>query len=235
MEKAQGNQRVLGVDALRGMAIILMVVYHFIFDLVTFAAADPVLLFNPQMDLLQLVIAVSFILLAGVSCHFSRSNIKRALRILAAAVVITVVTVNMQLPILFGILHFLGTAMLFYGCTYRFWESLPSSIQPVLYTGLLAGSLILLQQVETQANYLWMLGFPYDSFVSLDYYPMLPWLFVFMLGTWLGRLLREGRFPLWVSTVKPPLLPEIGRRSLTIYLLHQPILYGLIMLYLAVI
>jgi uncharacterized membrane protein len=72
------------------------------------------------------------------------------------------------------------------------------------------------------------LGFPPAGFLSSDYFPLIPWLFLFLCGYFLYRL-REGRWqefpPLhW----RVPGLDWLGRHSLTVYLLHQPILYLLV-------
>ncbi|MDR2600221.1 MAG: DUF1624 domain-containing protein [Oscillospiraceae bacterium] len=59
---------------------------------------------------------------------------------------------------------------------------------------------------------------------------MLPWIFVFLLGTWIGIYIKENKFPKWFYNFKIPFFPLIGRHALLVYILHQPILYGLIML-----
>ena len=72
------------------------------------------------------------------------------------------------------------------------------------------------------------LGFPPRDFFSTDYFSLLPWFFLFLTGyflfhiasknNWNEKLFARGRFPL---------LNWIGRHSLIVYLLHQPVLYGL--------
>jgi uncharacterized membrane protein len=80
------------------------------------------------------------------------------------------------------------------------------------------------------SHYLWIFGFTYPGFASADYFPLLPWLFVFLFGTWLGGPVRERRLPKWVYDIKPPFLPRVGRQAFLIYLLHQPLLYSITML-----
>jgi len=228
--KTQHKERIHSIDALRGLCVVLMVGHHFLYDLVVFLDAPNWLFFNPLFHILQPIFAGCFIMLAGVSSRFSRSNIKRGLRVLAAACVISVVTWFMHMPILFGVLHFLGVAMVFYGLTHGFWEKLPQSMLPWLFALLLTASLVLLKQVEVQRHYLWIFGFTYPGFDSVDYFPLLPWIFVFLFGAWLGLPVRERRLPAWVYSIKPPLLPVVGRHAFIIYLLHQPILYGIMLL-----
>ena len=74
-----------------------------------------------------------------------------------------------------------------------------------------------------------MLGWTYEGFVSTDYFPLLPWVFVFLLGTWAGKYIKAGRMPAWFYQTDCPPLAAVGRHSLVIYVLHQPVLYGLTM------
>ena len=70
-------------------------------------------------------------------------------------------------------------------------------------------------------------GFVSSGFYSADYFPILPWIFVFLLGTWLGGKIREGKLPERFYTARFPFFPKVGRHALLIYILHQPILAGL--------
>ena len=67
-------------------------------------------------------------------------------------------------------------------------------------------------------------GFPPPGFVSADYFPLLPWLFLFWCGYYLYRLFPDA------SDFQPrlPLVTAMGRQSLPIYLLHQPVVYGVL-------
>ena len=223
------KQRIQLIDALRGLAVLLMVVHHFLYDLVAFCGAPAWLFSNPVFNFLHYIFAGLFLFLSGVSSNFSRSNVKRGLKALACALVITAVTTVMDMPIVFGVLHLLGTCMVLYGLTRRFWEKLPFWVVPVVsiagivLTGHMAGG------VMSESRWLWMLGWVYEGFVSTDYFPLLPWAFVFLLGTWAGKYIKAGRTPRWFYTANCPPLAVVGRHSLVIYVLHQPVLYGLTM------
>jgi len=71
-----------------------------------------------------------------------------------------------------------------------------------------------------------ILGWSQPGFVSYDYWPILPWMFVFMFGTWAGQYIRDGKFPNRFYEMKVPFFPIVGRNALLIYVLHQPVLYG---------
>ena len=223
------KKRLQLIDALRGLAVLLMVIHHLLYDLVAFCGAPGWLFSNPVFDFLHFVFAGLFILLSGVSSNFSRSNVKRGLKALACALVITAVTVVMDMPILFGVLHLLGTCMVLYGLTRPLWEKLPFwavpavSLLGLVLTGHMVGG------VPGESRWLWMLGWTYEGFVSTDYFPLLPWVFVFLLGTWAGKYIKAGRMPAWFYGADCPPLAAVGRHSLVIYVLPQPVLYGLTM------
>ena len=101
------------LDELRGAAILMMIAYHLLYDGVVFAGWD-IPLFSPPLSIWQDSIGALFILLSGCMCRLSRSNWRRGLRCLAAACVITAVTFFLVPTVAdwFGVLHFLGCAML---------------------------------------------------------------------------------------------------------------------------
>lgn len=228
---AELPKRIQLIDAIRGLCVVLMVVHHLMYDLVWMLGAPIWLFKNPVFDVLHYIFAGTFIFLSGVSSLFSRSNVKRGLKCIAAAVVITVVTYFLKNPIWFGILHFLGFCMVFYGLTAKLWDKIPRAAAPFIYIALLVASAILIKQTGfVEAKWLWPFGFKTATFYSADYFPILPWVFVFLLGTWAGKYIRDGKMPRWFYTVEPKLFPSIGRKAFIVYLVHQPVLYGVVLL-----
>jgi len=155
------------------------------------------------------------------------------------AVIITYVTVRIiDMPIWFGILHLLGFSMVFYGLTHKVWNFIPKFIAPVIYITGIVFSVYVLNYMQLTSDTvwirdcLWILGWRQVGYVSRDYFPILPWIFVFLLGTWVGWYVRERKLPPRFYSIKPPFFPSVGRKALLIYLLHQPVLYGLMMLWL---
>ena len=224
------KKRIELIDALRGLAVVLMVIHHFLYDLVVFRGAPAWLFDNPVFNLLHYVFAGLFILLSGLSSQYSRSNVKRGIRVLVIAFVITLVTRFMDMPIRFGVLHLLGFCMVFYGLTRKLWDAIPRLAAMALYILLLIGTAILVQHTDPGVNFLWMFGWTYPGFYSADYFPIFPWLFVFLFGTVVGMYVKEGRLPEWFYEKHVPLFPAIGRHALLIYVVHQPVLYGITML-----
>lgn len=230
MISKQKKERIDSIDALRGLAVVLMLVHHFLYDLVTFLDAPTWLYTNPVLDVFHYIFAGMFIVLCGVSSRFSRSNLKRGLVTLAAAGIISAVTIFIDMPIIFGVLHMLAFCMLFYGLTEKLWTALPSWIMAVFTVAGTVVSAWCVNNIEIRSEHLWILGWTYKGFESFDYFPLFPWLFVFLFGTWVGFYIKEKKFPRWFYTAKIPVLSHIGRYSLIIYIVHQPVLFGITML-----
>jgi len=221
------RERIQIMDAARGTAVVLMVIHHFLYDAVVFLGAPEWLFTNPVFDVLHFLFAGLFIFLSGVSSRFSRSNTVRGLKALAAAMCITAVTAVMEMTVLFGVLHLLAFCMIFYGLTHAFWERLPGALLPALCAALTVLTAPLADGEPSSLTFLWMFGWTYPGFSSSDYFPIFPWIFVFLAGAWAGGPIRDRRLPDWFYAFRAPLPAAIGRKALWIYLLHQPVLYAL--------
>ena len=210
MSGTERPARIELMDALRGLAVCLMVLHHFLYDLCAFLGAPWWLFTNPVFDVLHYFFAGLFIFLSGISSDFSRSNLKRGAKAMALALGITLVTYFMNMTIVFGVLHLLASCMLLFGLTRGFWEALPAWVLPVLCLALIFLTAPCADGVTTQTPQLWLFGF--------------------LLGTWAGRYVKAGRLPQWFYTAKAPRLALVGRHALLLYVLHQPALYALTML-----
>jgi len=238
-EMESSRRRIEIIDALRGLSVVLMVIHHLLYNIWQFLGGPSWLFTNPVFDILHYIFAGLFILLSGVSSRFSHDNIKRGAIVAVFAVIITYVTVRViNMPIWFGILHLLGFSMLFYGLTQKLWNIIPKFIAPVLYIAGIVFSVIVLNNYALTSDIvwirdgLWILGWRQTGYSSRDYFPILPWIFVFLLGTSAGWYIRERKLPPRFYSIKPLFFPAVGRKALLIYLLHQPVLYGLTMLWL---
>ena len=221
--------RYSGLDALRGLSILLMVLYHLGYDLVLYGLLPAWVLYNPLLDGLQLLFASVFVAISGAASTFSRSNVRRGLRMLACALAVSAVTFwfDPQEAVRFGILHFLGTAALLYQLLLPLLRRFPP--HPVLCL-----VLFFLTRQLTKPYYgvhgLWWLGFRRPEFSSADYFPLLPWFFLYLLGVWLGGRIKQGRMPPFFYRLRQPFLEKVGRHTLLVYLLHQPVCMGLTLL-----
>jgi len=222
------QQRIWEIDFARGLAIIIMIIFHLIVDLTDF--------FGYKFNYLSgfwyyfgKVGAIAFIAIAGISACLNRRLLRHGLTIGGWALVLTAVTYvyNPQTYIRFGILHLLSTSIIIY----RALASIrPKLLLPTAALICALGPIVDRQTVPT--SLLLPLGFTPPSFVTMDYYPLLPWFGVFLLGVSAGQWLgfRPGR--LEIRTVPRPAQPItwLGRHSLWIYLLHQPLLLMLLTL-----
>lgn len=230
MEK---KKRIDLLDAARGLSLILMVIHHGLLDLIVLCGAPEWLFSNPVFDVLHYIFAGLFIFLSGLCCRLSRNNLKRGVLCFAVAMVMRVVTglPFLHSPIRFGVLHLLGFSMIFFALTHRVWDAIPRKIAPVLYIALIVFTAWLVEHTSIPASlarWIFPLGWTYPGFYSADWFPLFPWLFVFLLGSWAGLYVVERKLPQWFYDFTCPVLPQIGRRSLLIYILHQPILYAVI-------
>jgi uncharacterized membrane protein len=233
---SETKKRIEIIDAIRGLSVTMMVAHHALYNCAAFLGAPWWLFRNPVFNVLQAVFIGLFISVSGVSSRFSRGNIERGSIVLVLAVIITYVTNRMDMPIYFGILHLLGTFMIFYGLTQKLWDKIPRKASLYLYIGLIITSVLARTHLSPTSDnvviqdLLSVLGWRQPGFVNYDYQTILPWIFVFLLGTWAGLYIREGKLPKWFYETKVPFFPLVGRKALLVYVLHQPVLFGITMI-----
>lgn len=230
------------LDELRGLDLISMMLYHACWDLM--------FLFGIWMDwyigwpgrLWQQTICWVFILLSGFCVPLGHHTLKRGAQVFAAGALVTAVTL-LFMPedrVVFGVLTFLGSAMLLTGLLEPLLKKIPPAAGLAVSAVLFAltyhlderwlgfGGLRLALPDAWYANYFTaFFGFlPFD-FYSTDYFALLPWLFLFWAGYFLHGVVGRARMePLRRSVC--PALGWIGRHSLLLYLLHQPVIYGVL-------
>lgn len=232
------NHRIWELDALRGLCILGMVLVHLVFDLVELYRLvqwD----YPPWFTLAMDWGGILFLLICGISATLGSRPFRRGAMVFSCGMLCTAVTLalyRLQLAdssviIWFGVLHCLGVCSMLWLLLRR----LPTWLLAVL-GGLLAVAGLGLDALGLRSGIFWLLplGIPWPGFASADYFPLLPNLGFFLLGTVLGRLLYPTRKSL-LPNVDPQILPlrflrGCGRHSLAIYLLHQPVISGLLML-----
>ncbi len=235
------------VDALRGLALLNMLGMHFLYDVNVVFGREPRWYLRPGVHIWQQYICWSFILIAGFSFRWGRRhNLKRGLLLNLFGFLITAVTL-LAVPeeaVWFGILNFMGCAILLTVPLEHLLNRLPPlpglALSLLLFfffrhvdSGVLGfGSLlaIRLPRVLYTCRILTPFGFPYPGFRSSDYFPLFPWLFLFFAGFYLYAVFEHR--PSWqkLARVKIPLLSAVGRHTIWVYLLHQPLLMGLCMI-----
>lgn len=219
------NSRIVEVDALRGLAVLAMIYYHFMYDLIVFYAY-PFVMDHLTMRITSFA-APLFFILAGISSQFSRNPWKQVLKLTLAAVLISIVTYlqNPSFFVKFGTIHFLAVSMLFL-IPMKKLPNLALVIMMIFVVGM--GPLV--AQHNTSIPWLFPLGLRQSSFQSSDYFPIFPYFVYPLLGLLLQRKLYQNRKSLFPS-LKIPVLQWMGLHSFWIYLIHQPLLLFLLYLW----
>lgn len=235
------------LDALRGFLMINMIAYHGMWDLVYLFGVKANWYSGTPKYLWQQFICWSFILLSGYCWSLSRNHLRRGLLVFGGGAVVSLVTCVLmpENRILFGILTCIGSCVLLMSLFEKLLKKCPdvpglicSFVLFALLRNCHKGSLGFerfviapLPEWLYRNNFTAYLGFPQPGFFSTDYFPLIPWLFLFLAGYFLNRTLtRLDLSRKLFSRGRVPVLNAIGRNSLLVYLLHQPILYGLCML-----
>lgn len=240
------RRRIPSIDYIRGVALIYMVFFHLTFDLAFVIPTDWGRAAYYANEKIVIFDTSSFILLAGISCAFSRSNLKRGGRLLAIALVFTIVTAFFfpGEAIYFGILHLMSTGMILFGAFDDYLKRVPAAVMiPVCaiiftltyrisrgYVGIKGLFELYLPQELLTNSLLYPFGFIKGGFRSVDYVPLLPWLFLFLGGAYIGGLIVKYRekLPSFCFADPLPWLGFIGRHTLIVYILHQPIILGVL-------
>ena len=219
-------ERVGLLDAWRGVAVLVMICWHFRWDLgmVGLAPQEPM-----QAGVwlgLRYFIVYSFVLLAGISSRYTRNGLRRGLITLGCALAVTAATWAAGQPAWFGILHMLGSCMLLYALLGERFRRLPEIPALIACLVLFGVTHEICYTVRVSVPGLWIIGLRTRAFESSDYYPLIPWAFLFLAGTVLGGKIRESNAA-WKQRKAPAFLTWIGRHALLIYMVHQPVLLGI--------
>ena len=231
-------KRYAEIDLARLLAMLMMATYHCAFDLQEYYAW-PLAVREGWWLMLQRATLILFLLVSGVSATLMRralharghANVigafwRRALRVLGAAMLVTIATYGFDPTtyVRFGVLHCIAVA----------WLMLPFLLplgEAAAAIGLLCIGIAQLHGGIAGSSLLIPFGFPPPSFATVDYVPLLPWLGVILIGTAIGNFLyvRDHRGA-WKMPEPLVTLSCPGRYALLFYLLHQPMILGLLRL-----
>lgn len=232
------KKRFWEVDFFRGIAIIMMVIFHFLWDLNYFYNTN-IVLSNGFWNVFQITTATLFLFLVGVSLTISKIQqnakfdkyLKSGLKIFLFGLIITAVT-KLVFPnsfVIFGILHLIGVSIII---SYFF--------RKFKYLNLLFGLIFIIvgqiiKKYTVNFDGLLFLGLYSNRFQSIDYFPIFPWFGVILISLFVGNLLysKNGRQYRLKNLSNELIIKSIcflGKKSLIIYLLHQIILYGVFLI-----
>jgi len=231
---AEPSNRIPGIDALRGLAVVAMVAYHFGFDLAYFRLTASDFHRDPFWLYARTLILSSFLLLAGVSLTLAqRSERGRArfwphvagIAACAFAVSLASYLVFPRSYIWFGVLHAIALSLVLIRPLARH----PRVALAIGISVIVAGNLWSAPWFDNRA---WgWLGFMTAKPVTEDYVPLFPWTGVMLVGVAAGHALLGRKFrPVAPFTRLPGALGWLGRHSLLVYMVHQPLLLGVLWL-----
>lgn len=235
------KKRIWELDVLRGVCILGMVVVHLIYDLQTFFSL-PFLADSRLFDLIKQWGGVLFLLISGICVTLGSHPVRRGLIVFACGLICSAVTAGMyflnmadkSIIIYFGVLHCLGVCMLLW----PLFKRLPVWALGLLGLGLTVLGLWISGNVVVDFPWLIPLGLVPGDFASSDYFPLLSNLGFFLAGAFLGKTLYRKKETLLprVNPANPVLafFTRLGKWSLPVYLLHQPIITGLLYLILEI-
>lgn len=234
----KSKQRFELFDGFRGLTMVSMIAYHFCYDFFVVEGIDPKWPYLPASHLWQQSICSSFILLSGFCWQWGKKhNLQRGLLVNAFGLLITVVTwlIMPEQIIIFGVLNFIGCAILLTIPAEKILQACPSmcgamvSCVLFLFTHNVQWGTIGFGNWKIsvwQGLYcplLTIFGFPAQNFWSSDYFPIMPWIFLFWTGYFLNCEFRKPyRSGKWAET-RIPVLSCFGKWSLPVYMLHQPV------------
>ncbi len=236
------EKRFWELDFFRGIAVVMMIIFHFLWDLNFFGIIQQPLYIG-FWGIFQKITAVSFLLLVGICLTISYNNavaekinyktkfLRRGLWIFGLGLLITLMTFVFvpQGMIIFGVLHLIGISII-----------LSILFVKLKYANALLGIAFIaigayLQTLVFSFPWLVWLGFLFEGFYTFDYYPLLPWLGVILIGIFLGNMLyKNAKRAISVGIKTKPSFANkfewLGRHSLVIYFIHQPVLIAVLLI-----
>jgi len=233
------------IDLLRGIAVTMMIIFHFLYDLNYFNIYN-LILYSGCLLIYVYLIGTFFFLLIGISLTLSFTKakqsltkkdlkikfLKRGLKIFGLGLLITIITwiYLKEGYVIFGVLHCIGLSIIlsYPFIKYRYFN--------VLIGFILISIGLILKNYTFDFQFLVWLGFKPTQFYTIDYFPLLPWFGVILIGIFLGNMLyakHNRSFKLKdISGLKIiRFFSFLGQHALIIYFIHQPILLSLVYIF----
>lgn len=238
------KKRYTMIDMIRGLTICSMILFHATWDLVNLYDWDWPWFESVFAYVWQQSICWSFIFLSGFCWEFGSRHVKRGLTVLFAGLLVTIVT-RIMMPdsfILFGVLTFLGSSMLVMIILDKVLKTCNPYIGAICalllfvltrnigygYLGFEQWNLIQLPKQLYANLFTTYFGFIKPGFLSVDYFGMFPWLFLFITGYFVHKMPICNSLMEKQEMIRCRWLEWMGKHSLLIYMIHQPLLYGIL-------
>lgn len=242
------------IDEYRGFCMINMILYHAIWDLVYIFGCNWQWYKSELTFYWQQSVCWSFIFVSGFCWQMGSRKLKRGLQVFGAGIVITLATLIFmpESRVIFGVLTLLGSSMLLMIPCDKLFSKVNPWIGAIIsfvtflfvypvndgYFGF-GGKEMVSLPMELYSDWIsTYIGFPMPGFWSTDYFSILPWFFLYATGYFCYSILFRGKEGNGKTMVKEMIsksicspLGWIGRNALIIYMLHQPIVYGILIVW----
>ena len=226
------------LDLLRGVAIIYVMLYHLLYDLIFFGGINIPFFFTEGWEIIHQFFLVILFGVSGACAGFSKNVLKRGATLFLMGEALTIATA-LFMPdniIVFGVLSCFGAIMLIYGVISPVLKKIPDMIVFVIFAVLAMvffnfpkdeSLFLLFREVQLDMpdniNYLYPIGITSASFRTADYFPLIPYGFIFLAGTAFSDSIKSGRLPKFFYRAKLPVVNFLGKHSLWVYIIHQPV------------
>jgi uncharacterized membrane protein len=235
MSKKNISRRIWEIDFLRGLSIILVVGYHLLYDLGAYVGIKRFLGWSTDLSTVAFMVAQHFfaglfIVLSGTSSTLTRSNKRRGLKLLAVSLAVSAVTYifDPSEAVWFGILQLLAVSILIFGAAFEKARPVTCAAWGVFVLGLAAALHLLKSSVAIRFDWLLPLGIHSPGYSSFDYFPLIPWFGIFLIGAALGKSVYAPRRSLLPWRLPQTFVNAAGRHSLLIYIAHQPVILAVL-------
>jgi uncharacterized membrane protein len=230
---APARVRHAAIDALRGIGICLMVAYHFTFDLAYFRVVridfnhDPFWLASRALIVTIFLSTVGMSLVLARHANASPQAFWRRIALIAACAILVTIASYVTFPqtfITFGVLHAIAVCSVLAAPLLRYPRTALALGAAIVALG------TMVQLPVFDQPWLNWVGMMTHKPATEDYVPIFPWLGVVLIGIAAGHaMLRPGREALaGMDRAAPGWLAWLGRHSLLIYMVHQPVLLGVL-------
>ena len=236
-----GRERIEALDLLRGGAMLLVVAYHILYDLKFIYGKDiprAVTPGQPEIETVHICFLWVLFAVPGICSGFSRNSLKRGAALYILGFGITLVTA-VFMPgelIVFGVISCFGACMVITSFLRKWLDRIPLQAGFIMFALLWfifrnfyrSGEIdLIFTSVNVplpECDFLYPIGIRGAHFRSSDYFPVIPYLFMFLAGNFLYKPVSERRMPEWFYKIKSGAVGFIGRHTLFIYIVHQPII-----------
>lgn len=242
MQNIEVSRRYALLDSIRGITLLSMILYHGTWDLVYLYGVNWGWYRGMGAYIWQQSICWIFIFLSGFCWPLGKKHLKRGLIVFSSGMLVSVVTCLLmpENRVVFGVLTLIGSCMLLMIPLDKLLKKIPAKLGIFLsfllfvltrninkgYLGFESVNLSELPKAWYQGTVATYLGFTAPDFFSTDYFSLFPWFFLFVSGYFLHHIFVKSRvFSQPFFQWEPFLFSYMGRYSLLIYLLHQPVLY----------